>query len=274
MHRKQAVAAGNDPVPGRGLMALRSPLRGWPVWQLPRWLAACVTAVIAAYAAAVAGALASDAGAARRPAAVRRVRRLRRGFGGADAPGRGAGGPGTGRVRHLGPVGRGAAAAAVRAGDPPPARGAHRVAHPPHPAAPQGLQHRGSGPVLRGGLAGLQVRRARPVRRRGIGRPCPGLDHARCRVRAGEHGRPGLPDPAPGQGHRGSRHPAAQPGPRPGGGLQPGHRAVPGSADRVRSRAQRPRPGCGVAPGDRAAAIAAPRLTWPPRPGPTPRPGC
>jgi len=41
-------------------MALRSPLRGWPVWQLPRWLAVCVTAVIAAYAAAVAGALASD----------------------------------------------------------------------------------------------------------------------------------------------------------------------------------------------------------------------
>jgi len=40
-------------------MALGSPLRGWPVWQLPRWLAACVTAVIAAYAAAVAGALAS-----------------------------------------------------------------------------------------------------------------------------------------------------------------------------------------------------------------------
>src|SRR5689334_11588167 len=40
-------------------MALRSPLRGWPVWQLPRWLAACVTAVIAAYAAVTAGALAS-----------------------------------------------------------------------------------------------------------------------------------------------------------------------------------------------------------------------
>jgi diguanylate cyclase (GGDEF)-like protein len=40
-------------------MALRSPLRSWPVWQLPRWLAACVTAVIAAYAAAVAWALAS-----------------------------------------------------------------------------------------------------------------------------------------------------------------------------------------------------------------------
>ena len=40
-------------------MALRSPLRGWPVWQLPRWLAACVTAVIATYAAAAAGALAS-----------------------------------------------------------------------------------------------------------------------------------------------------------------------------------------------------------------------
>ena len=40
-------------------MALRSPLRGWPVWQLPRWLAACVTAVIAAYAAVAAGALAS-----------------------------------------------------------------------------------------------------------------------------------------------------------------------------------------------------------------------
>ena len=40
-------------------MAWRSPLRGWPVWQLPRWLAACVTTVIAAYAAAAAGALAS-----------------------------------------------------------------------------------------------------------------------------------------------------------------------------------------------------------------------
>ena len=40
-------------------MALRSPLRSWPVWQLPRWLAACVTAVIATYAAATAGALAS-----------------------------------------------------------------------------------------------------------------------------------------------------------------------------------------------------------------------
>jgi hypothetical protein len=23
---------------------LRSPLRSWPVWQLPRWLAACLTA--------------------------------------------------------------------------------------------------------------------------------------------------------------------------------------------------------------------------------------
>jgi diguanylate cyclase (GGDEF)-like protein len=40
-------------------MALWSPLRSWPVWQLPRWLAVCVTAVIAAYAAAAAGALAS-----------------------------------------------------------------------------------------------------------------------------------------------------------------------------------------------------------------------
>ena len=40
-------------------MALRSPLCGWPVWQLPRWLAACVATVITAYAAAVAGALAS-----------------------------------------------------------------------------------------------------------------------------------------------------------------------------------------------------------------------
>jgi diguanylate cyclase (GGDEF)-like protein len=39
-------------------MTLGSPLRGWPVWQLPRWLAACVIAVIAAYAAAIAGALA------------------------------------------------------------------------------------------------------------------------------------------------------------------------------------------------------------------------
>jgi hypothetical protein len=41
-------------------MGLRSPLRDWPVWQLPRWLAACVTAVIAAYAAAVACALAFE----------------------------------------------------------------------------------------------------------------------------------------------------------------------------------------------------------------------
>jgi hypothetical protein len=40
-------------------MALRSPLRGWPVWQLPRWLAACVTAVVATYAVAVAGSAAS-----------------------------------------------------------------------------------------------------------------------------------------------------------------------------------------------------------------------
>ena len=40
-------------------MALRSPLRGWPVWQLPRWLAACITAVITAYVAVAAGALAS-----------------------------------------------------------------------------------------------------------------------------------------------------------------------------------------------------------------------
>ena len=40
-------------------MAWSSPLRGWPVWQLPRWLAACVTAVIAVYAAAVAEGLAS-----------------------------------------------------------------------------------------------------------------------------------------------------------------------------------------------------------------------
>ena len=59
MLRKQAVAVGNVTVPGRGLMALWSPLRGWPVWQLPRWLSACVTAVIATYAAAVAGAAAS-----------------------------------------------------------------------------------------------------------------------------------------------------------------------------------------------------------------------
>ena len=35
-------------------MPLRSPVRGWPVWQLPRWLATYVTAVIAAYAAAIA----------------------------------------------------------------------------------------------------------------------------------------------------------------------------------------------------------------------------
>jgi diguanylate cyclase (GGDEF)-like protein len=41
-------------------MSLWSSLRGWPVWQLPRWLALCVTAVIAVYAAAVAGALTFD----------------------------------------------------------------------------------------------------------------------------------------------------------------------------------------------------------------------
>ena len=34
-------------------------MRGWPVWQLPRWLAACVTAVIAAYVAVAAGGLSS-----------------------------------------------------------------------------------------------------------------------------------------------------------------------------------------------------------------------
>src|SRR6516225_7917609 len=42
------------------VMALWSPLRSWPVWQLPRWLAACVSAVIAVYAAAVAEGLASN----------------------------------------------------------------------------------------------------------------------------------------------------------------------------------------------------------------------
>jgi len=40
-------------------MALWSPLRGWPLWQLPRWLAAYVTAVIAAYVAVAAEALSS-----------------------------------------------------------------------------------------------------------------------------------------------------------------------------------------------------------------------
>jgi diguanylate cyclase (GGDEF)-like protein len=40
-------------------MALWSPLRGWPLWQLPRWLAAYVTAVIAAYVAVAAAALSS-----------------------------------------------------------------------------------------------------------------------------------------------------------------------------------------------------------------------
>ena len=38
---------------------MRSPLQGWPVWQLPWRLAACITAVIAVYVAAAAGALAS-----------------------------------------------------------------------------------------------------------------------------------------------------------------------------------------------------------------------
>src|SRR6202050_538661 len=40
-------------------MASRSPLRGWPVWQVARWVAGYITAVIAAYVAVVAGALAS-----------------------------------------------------------------------------------------------------------------------------------------------------------------------------------------------------------------------
>ena len=39
-------------------MALRSRLRGWPVWQLPRWLAACIITVIAAYVVVAAEALA------------------------------------------------------------------------------------------------------------------------------------------------------------------------------------------------------------------------
>lgn len=37
-----------------------SSLRDWPVWQLPQWLTACVTAVVAAYVAAVAWALTSE----------------------------------------------------------------------------------------------------------------------------------------------------------------------------------------------------------------------
>jgi hypothetical protein len=62
--RGQVVAAGNGPVREGSVMPLMSSLRGWPVWQLPQWLAACVTAVVAAYAVAVAWALAGD-GAAR-----------------------------------------------------------------------------------------------------------------------------------------------------------------------------------------------------------------
>ena len=149
-------------------MALRSPLRGWPVWQLPRWLAACVIAVITAYAAAAAGALASTPV---RPGDLR-LCAVFVGCGAASVELTRRAGEREGLTRDVYAIwdlsGRGAAAAAVRAADPPPARGAHRVAHPPHPAAPQGLQHRGSRPVLRGGLGGLQVRRARPVRRRGI----------------------------------------------------------------------------------------------------------
>jgi hypothetical protein len=41
-------------------MAPMSSLRGWPVWQLPRRLAACVTTVVPACTAAVAWALASE----------------------------------------------------------------------------------------------------------------------------------------------------------------------------------------------------------------------
>jgi hypothetical protein len=60
MFRGQVVAAESGPVREGSVMALWSSLRGWPVWQLPRWLAVCVTAVIAANAAAVAWALASE----------------------------------------------------------------------------------------------------------------------------------------------------------------------------------------------------------------------
>ena len=243
-------------------MTLRSPLRGWPVWQLPRWLAAYVTAVIVAYAAATAGALTSTPV---RPGDLR-LCAVFVGCGAASVELTRRAGEREGLTRDVYVIWDLPAALLL-----PPL---YALVIPlPRVVLTEWrirrtLLHRRAystaayRPVLRGGLAGLQVRPARPVRRRRrIGRPCPVLDHARCRVRAGKHGRPGLPDPAPGQGHRGSRHPAAQPGPRPGGGLQPGHRAVPGSADRVRSRAQRPRPGGGVAPGDRAAAIGAPRLT-------------
>lgn len=60
MIRGQVVAAENGPIREGDVMALRSLLRDWPVWQLPRWLLACVITVIAAYAAAVAWALASE----------------------------------------------------------------------------------------------------------------------------------------------------------------------------------------------------------------------
>jgi diguanylate cyclase (GGDEF)-like protein len=60
MIRGQVVAAENGRVREGSVMALWSSLRGWPVWQLPRWLAVCVTAVIAANAAAVTWALASE----------------------------------------------------------------------------------------------------------------------------------------------------------------------------------------------------------------------
>ena len=240
---------------------MRSPLRGWPVWQLPRWLAACVTAVIAAYAAAVAGALAS---CQVRPGDLR-LCAVFVGCGAASVELTRRAGEREGLARDVYAIWDLSAAVLL----PPlyalviPLPRAvltewrirrtllHRRAYS---TAAHGLAYAAASLVFRSAVPAL-------CGGGGIGRPCPGLDHARCRVRAGEHGHPGLPDPAPGQGHRGSRHPAAQPGPRPGGGLQPGHRAVPRSADRVRSRAQRPRPGCGAAPGDRAAAIAAPRLT-------------
>src|SRR6202167_5769505 len=59
MRRRHAVAAGKTQSREGSVMALWSPLRGWPLWQLPRWLASYVTAVIAAYVAVAAAALSS-----------------------------------------------------------------------------------------------------------------------------------------------------------------------------------------------------------------------
>ena len=154
---------------------MRSPLRGWPVWQLPRWLAAYVTAVIVAYAAATAGALTSTPV---RPGDLR-LCAVFIGCGAASVELTRRAGEREGLTRDVYVIWDLPAAVLL-----PPVYALvmplprvvlteWRIRRTLLPE-PQGLQHRGFRPVQRGGLAGLQVRPARLVRRLGrTGRPCP-----------------------------------------------------------------------------------------------------